>query len=763
MRFLLLALIIGSQILLWPQQKYNWQNELDSLKRIDPFTYELELKAIVTRLFDDRKQKNNEEITRLEKSIESEKKLKNDPQVVTALIRLSILNERSGRYNAATQNLLEAFSIAELVGDSVSLGKIKIRLDDLNYVKYRVTVHQKFTREGVEYLSKSTDPETKALYHFIKAKLTVNTPEYAHHVRSAFQIQSELVKRDSSNVRALLTLASFMNSMGLLSDNPVPYLSQAIEIALKYNEYYLVLFYLNNLGYIYEEKKNYQSALQYYFKTFQFCIQHRYPGLLRNTTSNISRVYRSMGNHAEASRYAKLQILAIEATHEDLAEVKYDELKIQYELGKKEAELFDLTQESNELKKIAELEAWQKYILAFGLLVLMVVAIHIQIARKKIQRVKTAIEEEKNTVSLQKIQLEKLNHDLSENERILNDAQRVARLANMRWSIQENTLSYSENLPVILGLKTEEIKGDIRKLLLSKVLREDIRIYNDYMFGNHLLMKKNEATFRIFTRKNIRWIHSKFSVLKDELGDALSISFTIQDITRQKLEEAGKIKLAEQQTFTRKLIESQETERQRIAGELHDGLGQELLLLKSKTQLSILTPHNEEQADEKFREIGYLADNILQSIRSITFDLSPVHLKRVGLAETIQDSVAKINVDSTINFTCSIDDIDNILPHAEEVILFRIIQEILNNIIKHSRAQNVNIKITREERWARMTISDNGIGFNLKEKRNTGKGFGLGNIYNRVSMLKGKIRIESLINKGTDIRIKVPIKRYEKN
>ena len=738
------------------------QSALDSIKSVDPFDHELIVKAIIKRVFTANAENFMNMISTQEKIVDQLKKGSENKKLIDAWMQLAYLNERASRYNEATANLFEALTIAEATKDSISIGKIKIRIDDLNYVNFGVTVHGKNTAEGVEILAKSEDPGIKAFYHNMRAKLSKDHNSLKYHITQAYSIQKKLVELDPNNKTKLLTLSKYMNGMSAVSDSAEKYLKEAISIATRLDENYFKLFYVNNLGYLYESKADYVRALEQYLYALQLCFEHNIPTLLRNTTSNISRVYRITGDHKKASRYAKLEILAIECSHEELSEVKYDELRVQYELGKKEKLLSTLQDESSELKRSMTLESLQKYILAFGVFILIVVLVHIQVARRKIARVNKEIEEEKNIVSIQKMELEKLNNELVESTETLRQAQAIAGLASWEQRLDDNKISFSDNLPIMFNTSKEELSKNFKEVIAAQVHRNDIHHFNKYLQMDHIKMKKGEVTFRIYTGENLKWINSKFSLIYNPDNTPEKVAHTMQDITLQKLEENNKLKLAAQQSFTKQLLESQEGERRRIAGELHDGLGQEILLLKSKTQLLMKENSINESDKEKLDELCNYADQMLQSVREITFDLSPVHLNRVGLTATLIETIAKIGEVSGINFTSSIDNIDNCFQQSSELSIFRIVQESINNIVKHSHAKNAHVEITRKNKFCNIEISDEGASFNYQLIREKAIGFGLRNIKNRVNLLKGELTINSNKNLGTKIKIRIKVQTNEK-
>jgi signal transduction histidine kinase len=212
---------------------------------------------------------------------------------------------------------------------------------------------------------------------------------------------------------------------------------------------------------------------------------------------------------------------------------------------------------------------------------------------------------------------------------------------------------------------------------------------------------------------------------------------------------------AAQQAFSRQLIESQERERQRIAAELHDSLGQNLLVVKNRALLGALS-QSDEHALKQFNEIGATVAQTLEEVRAISYNLRPHHLDQLGLTTTISAMIDKIAESSGIRIEGMLDDIDGVFAPEDEITIYRIVQESLNNIVKHSKAREAYVTVRRREREVQITIHDNGRGFASKASDTQapyGGGFGLTGIAQRVNMLGGTHTIESFPGRGTTVTV----------
>ena len=209
-----------------------------------------------------------------------------------------------------------------------------------------------------------------------------------------------------------------------------------------------------------------------------------------------------------------------------------------------------------------------------------------------------------------------------------------------------------------------------------------------------------------------------------------------------------------QEIFTEKLIESQEQERKRIASGLHDSLGQNLLIIKNRALLGLNSP-NVNSIKKELQEISNSASVAINEVRHISYNLHPYQLSRLGLTKAIESIISNVESVSEISFAFTIDNIDNLVPKKFEINIYRIIQETINNIIKHSKANSVEVAVSKTDGNIVINIKDDGIGFDIKKVAS--KGFGLQNMSKRVNLLIGTLDIESEIDKGTNVTINIPI------
>jgi signal transduction histidine kinase/ligand-binding sensor domain-containing protein len=212
---------------------------------------------------------------------------------------------------------------------------------------------------------------------------------------------------------------------------------------------------------------------------------------------------------------------------------------------------------------------------------------------------------------------------------------------------------------------------------------------------------------------------------------------------------------ATQHKFSQQLIASQEAERKRISAELHDNLGQHLVVIKN---LALMFLQQRARVDmQPIEDISTAASQAISEVREISYNLRPYHLDRIGLSKAIQALLKKAEAASGIRFVAAIDDLQEALPKESEVNLYRIVQECVNNILKHSQATEATVTIRRFGNRLRMTIRDNGKGF-TPGAAGAATGFGLLGIAERAQLLDGQAGVHSSPGHGATTTLEITLR-----
>jgi len=214
------------------------------------------------------------------------------------------------------------------------------------------------------------------------------------------------------------------------------------------------------------------------------------------------------------------------------------------------------------------------------------------------------------------------------------------------------------------------------------------------------------------------------------------------------------------EAFSRQLIQQQEAERKRIAGELHDGLGQALLIVKNTASMAADPAAAPDEMRADLATITRLSAQALEEVRAITHALRPPELDRLGLTRTIEHVVRLAADASGLQCSLELDPLDGLLSPSSEIQLYRLVQECLNNVVKHARASYVEVRARRDGRVLRASVRDNGEGFDPAERGRSSSGpggLGLAGMAERVRLLGGEITVRSQPGSGTVVEAWLPM------
>ena len=217
---------------------------------------------------------------------------------------------------------------------------------------------------------------------------------------------------------------------------------------------------------------------------------------------------------------------------------------------------------------------------------------------------------------------------------------------------------------------------------------------------------------------------------------------------------------AAQREFSRRLIASQEQERKRIAAELHDSLGQDLLVIKNRAAMAVQSGSAGKPESGHLEEISRVAAQALEEVREISHNLRPYQLDRLGLTRALRGLAGTIAASTGLRCVADVAPVDRLFAPETEINLYRVVQEGLNNIVKHAGATEARVTVERLESRISVRIEDNGRGFDREagtEATARSGGMGLSGIAERVCMLNGRLRVESAPGRGTRLLIDVPV------
>ncbi len=201
------------------------------------------------------------------------------------------------------------------------------------------------------------------------------------------------------------------------------------------------------------------------------------------------------------------------------------------------------------------------------------------------------------------------------------------------------------------------------------------------------------------------------------------------------------------------MITGQEAERTRISTDLHDSLGGMLSTLKLHYD-ALQIEHEKLGEDKDYLRVMNLIDEACKDVRDISRNLKPTALEKLGMTAALKDLVNRYRVRGTLDISINTNNVDGMLNEETKLHVYRIIQELLNNALKHAQATEIDVFVNRTEEELIVMVQDNGKGFDPSIVK---KGLGLGNLQSRVNVLSGEMEIDTSISRGTSISVHIPI------
>lgn len=216
---------------------------------------------------------------------------------------------------------------------------------------------------------------------------------------------------------------------------------------------------------------------------------------------------------------------------------------------------------------------------------------------------------------------------------------------------------------------------------------------------------------------------------------------------------------ARQAAFAQRLIETQEGERQRISTELHDALGQELFVIRARVRAARQHVADGEPLGEALDAISTVAHKASEGLKEIAHDLRPYHLDKIGLPRTVEDMIRHVSHASSMTFDTDIAEIDDALEPRQRINAYRIVQECVSNVVKHSGATRALIAIAESGGLVELRVEDDGRGLPSDAVEGANRGLGLMTIRERARALGGHAEVRSATGKGTTVLVRFPLAR----
>lgn len=332
------------------------------------------------------------------------------------------------------------------------------------------------------------------------------------------------------------------------------------------------------------------------------------------------------------------------------------------------------------------------------------------------------------------IELQETKSRVSEHIQAGDALEKRVKLSRKKLSLVSQEFDrYSENEIRDVYEQTHELQTQLA------ILQKDEKILRD---------RRDELERRIISLDQMieraQGLVSKVSVVLNYLNDDFK---HVNDM----IEEAK-----EKQEFGLKIIEAQEEERKKLSREIHDGPAQMLanILLRSELVDRAYRDERIEIAVKEMKDVRKMIRSSLYEVRRIIYDLRPMALDDLGLLPTIKRYIATVSEYNDIQIEFNSIGKDERLNNKYEIAFFRLLQESIQNVIKHANADLIQVNLEITNKNVAMSVKDNGDGFDPKEKKESS--FGIIGMKERVEMIEGEIDIQSQKDKGTRIFINVP-------
>ncbi|MEW7291192.1 tetratricopeptide repeat-containing sensor histidine kinase [Aquimarina sp. 2304DJ70-9] len=293
--------------------------------------------------------------------------------------------------------------------------------------------------------------------------------------------------------------------------------------------------------------------------------------------------------------------------------------------------------------------------------------------------------------------------------------------------------------------KLSDANAHLEKYMLLKDSLYNIKRSNSVIYYQTLYETEKRENKIASQNASIEILEAKDKAKKNLMifgGIGLSLLFLSIYLYRNRVFLMRNKRL--QQSFLQELLQTQERVSKRISKDLHDSVGQSLLLIKNKV------------LQNKDMKTASVVDGVIDEVREISRTLHPFKLEELGLTVTLQSSVEMIDENYDIFISAEIDNIDKVFDQEREINIYRLVQESFNNILKHSNARSAEIKVVNKDENIEIVIKDNGQGFDVSKEKMSVSKIGLKTLTERSKFLKASFKILSEIDEGTTLIFNIP-------
>ncbi len=569
---------------------------------------------------------------------------------------------------------------------------------------------------------------------------------------------------DTSQIKCCIAIANLYNDIGNY-DSSLYFSQIGKTVASKINSKSDLAAIYNAMGVTYINQLKFKQAMQHYFLALKIFDELKMPMRCADEYSNIAYVHSQMGNFKESRRFQEKALHIYQENKYKKGEAQsYNNLGILFaENGRLNESLYFFKLSKNIREKInSKSDLCWTYNNIGGIYTM------IEKYDSGLYYLNKAAEQFKLTGNTNGMaaalgNIGSVNKDLKKYKEAIVFFHRGLNVAkeNKYYDLIENTyaglidvykLTNNYKTALLYADSLVALKDSIYDKESSKKIAEMQALYETEKASseNKLLAKENTIQKLEIGRRKI------YIITLIVLFILITIIY-ISYYNRYKFKKESQLSMAlfkQREESSKEIIKAEENERRRIATDLHDGLGQ--LFSAVKLNLSGISDNisfNDNNQKEVFEKTLSLVDESCKEIREISHAMMPNVLLKSGLASAIRNFIQKID-HQKLKVNLETTGLDQRLNPEVETILYRVIQECINNVIKHSKANQLDIQLIKDEDGMNVTIEDNGVGFDKNTIQS--EGLGLKNIYSRINYLNGTVEWDSAEGKGTLVAIFIP-------
>jgi two-component system NarL family sensor kinase len=650
--------------------------------------------------------------------------------------------------------LVFLFSLCIIKGQTVNDSLIK----SLNSPKTADTV--KLSLAGDISWNFLSDDVAKAMLY---AKKELSLAQSINHKRGMAQAYSDI--------------GNVFNRMGVF-DSTLSYYKSALKIRQALNDHVKAAGIYSNIATVYLNQSRFKEALELNFKSLKIYEQIGDTANQAKILGNIGVLYYNLDQNESAYKFDLKGLRLARLSHSRLTEanIMVQIAGVKYDLGIRNDTVFNKRDVDSSLYYFTEAE---KILTGFNALY------SLGALANNMGRVYTVLKDyEKATQYYDKALA--YRQQMNDSYSIGLSYLALGNLHKLQKNYQKSIGYYEKASAIFLDVKDyinlKQAYGGM------SVVYEDLKDYQNAMKFHQLYAQYIDS---VYTQENIDQMaemQTKYDVEKKDLEIAknkaeleskekqvfikniiiISIIILLVSLSlvgflfyrKKQIEQQAKLdaEVASQKEIrTKAILDAEEKERRRIAQDLHDGVGQ--LLSAAKLNLSHLDSKITAQTEEQkvaMQNALSLVDDSVKEVRAVSHNMMPNTLIKLGLASAVREFITKLGNAPTLKVDLEIVGLDARLDNQIETVLYRVIQEIVNNIIRHAKASQISMQLIRHETELNIMIEDNGVGFDTG-KIDSFEGIGLKGIQTRIEFLSGSVHFDSSVGRGTTVIIDVPL------